>query len=545
MAYRIYPSIGIARAGNDLTQFYIGPEIPGHPGFDVDAAGNETRVEHYKVDEDQIKRQAARFRLFEDSGPGGAWREAQLPAGATVEWTVHLVNKKGAIKRTGSPQPLPKRPELISNPAAFLIDPGPRSVSGANTSGVKFDTGEYQGRRVPLGELRTDNNQNLLVLGGFGFSSSPTNATLQDFYTNPGWHDDLSDGPVTARIRPAKGSAVDAVSAWVIVGTPDYAPEIQTVVSFYDIIRQVAIDDLGVPAPTQVSFTNDVFPILLRTRRLRWVNSNSNWSDISDNWAALADASSSAAQLRSDHVDTVRQIEAILHSYRLTDLQNTILDEWAAGNFQSDWNGIPQPGNTVTADGMTRAALQSAVGQGFFPGIEVGILVTDPTIYANPFDFRLDHAQVSAGDMTAQMAVPWQADFNDCGFNWWPSQRPNNVRIDANATNQNSLGPRCHDPPRHGPQLFQACLHHGAEGCRGQRRVCRRPAGTADKLTEHFAARARRARHRRRSGRERVCDPAGARWCARRTRRGERFLPLSHRRDDRARGPAYAVGAWC
>jgi L-Lysine epsilon oxidase N-terminal len=76
MPYRIYPSIGIARAGNDLTQFYIGPEIPGHPGFDVDAAGNETRVEHYKVDEDQIKRQAARFRLFEDSGPGGAWREA-------------------------------------------------------------------------------------------------------------------------------------------------------------------------------------------------------------------------------------------------------------------------------------------------------------------------------------------------------------------------------------------------------------------------------------------------------------------------------------
>jgi hypothetical protein len=38
--------------------------------------------------------------------------------------------------------------------------------------------------------------------------------------------------------------------------------------------------------------------------------------------------------------------------------------------------------------------------------------------------------------MTAQMAVPWQADFNDCGLNWWPSQRPNDVRVDASATNQ-------------------------------------------------------------------------------------------------------------
>ena len=41
MAFRIYPSIGVARVGNDLTQFYIGSEIPGHPGFDIDDQGNE------------------------------------------------------------------------------------------------------------------------------------------------------------------------------------------------------------------------------------------------------------------------------------------------------------------------------------------------------------------------------------------------------------------------------------------------------------------------------------------------------------------------
>src|SRR5262245_61964660 len=173
MALRIYPSIGMARVGNDLTQFYIGPEIPGHPGFDVDALGNETPIKQYKVDDDQIKRQAARFRLFEVDG-GGAPRPAQLPAGATVEWSVHLVNKKAAVQRGRVPLENPTRPQLVANPAEFLIDPGPRSIAGVGVSGVKFDTGAYQGRQVPLGEIHTDKNQNLLVLGGFGFSSSPT-----------------------------------------------------------------------------------------------------------------------------------------------------------------------------------------------------------------------------------------------------------------------------------------------------------------------------------------------------------------------------------
>jgi hypothetical protein len=83
----------------------------------------------------------------------------------------------------------------------------------------------------------------------------------------------------------------------------------------------------------------------------------------------------------------------------------------------------------VTAEGLTRAALQGTVGQGFFPGIEGGILVTDPTIYLTPFDYRIDHDQLAPGDLTAHMAVPWQADFYDCRGNWWPSQRPDMVRI--------------------------------------------------------------------------------------------------------------------
>ena len=51
-------------------------------------------------------------------------------------------------------------------------------------------------------------------------------------------------------------------------------------------------------------------------------------------------------------------------------------------------------------------------------------------LYSEPG--RLSHQQVVAGQITAQMALPWQADFNDCRDDWWPSQRPNDVFAAAN-----------------------------------------------------------------------------------------------------------------
>lgn len=429
MAFRIYPPIGIARVGNSPTEFYIGPEIPGHLGVELSAAG-ETAVTRYKADEDEVKRQAARFRLFEVPDGGGVPRPAQLPTGATVEWTVRLVNKKAAVQRGGTPPVQPTRPVPIANPAGRVIDPGLKLVAGANAPGVAFGDGEFLGRRVPLGEIRTDKDQHLLVLGGYGFSSSPTNAPLPSFYTNPGWHDDTSDGPVTARVRLAGDNTVDAAPAWVIVATPDYAPGIQGVVTLYDTLFQVGIDRFGVQPPVQVSFTQHVFPLLQRARRLRWVHADPNWLDVSDDWPRLADASAAQAGFRGNNAELVRSIRDILSRYDLTRQQKSVLDKWEAGTFASDWVGLPQPGG-VTADGLTRAALDSTVGQGFFPGIEAGILLTDHSLYRSPFDFRIDHRQAAGGDLTAQMAVPWQADFFDCARSWWPSQRPDDVRVQA------------------------------------------------------------------------------------------------------------------
>ena len=37
--------------------------------------------------------------------------------------------------------------------------------------------------------------------------------------------------------------------------------------------------------------------------------------------------------------------------------------------------------------------------------------------------FRIDQ-NTSPGHLTQGLAVPWQADFYECGQMWWPAQRP-------------------------------------------------------------------------------------------------------------------------
>lgn len=52
---KIHPAIGIARVGNSLTDYYVGPE---KPGVHTRPSGG------YKDAKGAVKRQAARFRLF-------------------------------------------------------------------------------------------------------------------------------------------------------------------------------------------------------------------------------------------------------------------------------------------------------------------------------------------------------------------------------------------------------------------------------------------------------------------------------------------------
>jgi hypothetical protein len=104
--------------------------------------------------------------------------------------------------------------------------------------------------------------------------------------------------------------------------------------------------------------------------------------------------------------------------------QLTYIEAWEHGAFDSDFDGgIPGAGQ-LTPEHLTRTVLDTAAGQGFFPGIEAAILLTNPALYATPFRIS---PTVMPGTLTALMALPWQADFYDCSGGWWPSQRPDHA----------------------------------------------------------------------------------------------------------------------
>ena len=123
-----------------------------------------------------------------------------------------------------------------------------------------------------LGELRTDEQGRLIVLGGRGRSFSPKGVALTTFANNDGWTDDTSDGPVTARVRLG-GVELPVDPAWVVVAPPNYGPALATDVgTLYDVIYQTMLDLGWVTPPAQVSFLADIFPFFDRLADLQWVN---------------------------------------------------------------------------------------------------------------------------------------------------------------------------------------------------------------------------------------------------------------------------------
>jgi hypothetical protein len=150
--------------------------------------------------------------------------------------------------------------------------------------------------------------------------------------------------------------------------------------------------------------------------------------------------------------------------FTVTPTQFTILQRWGAGDFLASRLGPPSlldppAADTVTPAGLDRAATECASGGPFFPGIEVGWLICEPDLFAEPFRIRHgaptaylgdadeERTTVGAGYFSRQMALPWLADFLQCkgevhpqegepGFQegapqfrwgWWPSQRPDQV----------------------------------------------------------------------------------------------------------------------
>lgn len=440
MIYRVYPPIGIARLGNSQTDWFIASESPNSMGTVIMPDGSEEEVIDYKTGNTgnpetsfRVKKQAARFRVYEFDSPGSVGRPVQLAAGSYIEWSVRLVNKKDAAKRPeGPPSTAPTRIEIISGRENRIIDTGLQIVRSDENS-VKNISGLYLNRPVKLGSLRLDNDGNLLVLGGDGISATYEQAPIGgDFYNNPNWHDDVSDGPVTAKIIQSNGDVISIEPAWVVVAPPDFAPDVKAVVTLYDVITQYVSDARLISLVAKPSFTNDILPLIRRARDLRWVHNNAVWNAISANYSSLADGALSgpAKVRRANTVKAIRTAERAFdhddYNFSLCKWQNRFLDLYEKGEFLSDF-GTATILDPLRPDVLSRTILDGTVGEGLFPGIEAGRILTNPLIFVTPFTFHIDHSKVGAGDLTALMALPWQADFKKCDNGWWPSQRPNYV----------------------------------------------------------------------------------------------------------------------
>lgn len=357
--YRIHPALGIARLGDSPDEFCISPEKPSALPMECDSSGNprlspdgesEVPVTKFKDAEGRIKRQAARFQIYvydEDNPDGRPLRlgdeiEGGGNAGTLVDiqWRVHVANKKsvwytfdGLQGEHGYADTHPLRNADITDSNArqqLIIDPGARFVNTTTRRHASFDrsgNGVYAACFPPegltpkgidtLGEMLTDDQGRLLFLGGHGNSGTSNSGLGQpriDNYANTdGWFDDISDGPVMARLvmfskLVGRQRYVDVeYPAWVITGYPRYAPEILDLVTLEDVVYDLSVrkfayrpDLYGIPGtyekPAYVDpndmgalvhwnaapldwnpdykpwFYRDVWPILFRADEMSYLN---------------------------------------------------------------------------------------------------------------------------------------------------------------------------------------------------------------------------------------------------------------------------------
>jgi hypothetical protein len=474
----IYPAIGVARVGNSKEEFFYGPEVadplPQPWGFYRDQTG-------------ALKRQAARFRIYGLNARGEAVCELNA-SNAEVHWTVHLANKKSAwyqfqlaqdIPEVSSAIPSMLRNSTVSDRGSLIINPGPRHIHGQEVHGGPshtFDTGEFRGKPVYLGELRTDESGRLVALGGRGVSASFDGSKAVTFANNEGWHDDVSDGPVTAAVH-YKGQKLQVTPAWVIVAPPNYAPQQKSVRTMWDLMRDTAINAQMLPPPGRPSFDRDIRPIFERLTNLQWVNKGyanafgwGGWRNLSTpEWLKRLSRNDPANQeLRHTIANDFRVLDRDSWAQQplpwlygdamnvppaqtprqnavLTNTQLTMLQQWSNGDFDSDYNPARRPVRSLEElpiseqpDMLIRASMEFCLADAFHPGCEMTWPMRNSSMYVSAF--RVDHAKQGwiepdfgaeftadlltlpggplfkqlPGGLTRWMAVPWQTDTASC-----------------------------------------------------------------------------------------------------------------------------------
>jgi L-lysine 6-oxidase len=531
--YEIHPRIGAARLGNSPTDLYLSPETVGGLPIACDESGNETGgfVDQFKDSIGRIKRQAAKFRIFERTG--NSTREVTLSDDEVdkIVWTVHIANKKpiwytfselqGDLEfgpeNSYENQHIPQNNPSVTGETrkTLMIDPGPRSIDrpGDVVQLSRYNIpDDYKYGSFPppgsggtqidrLGELRMDKHGNLVALGAYGNVTGSGDIT--SFRGAGGYWDDIADGFVMATIHLKNGKTIDAEPGWVIVGSPKYAPELVNITTLYDTMYNVAIRYLGYDPhiykagtntadafPSHqgytplngfnpdyvVNFAKQIKPLIERMQSYRWVADIPYLNDFAHPGFDLSDPGPENFKSRMQYFNYFRvpvlpqDYDEWIHKVKngpnqlfstdgiplmplnsgdnsvtndgpiykfeaLSATQYFFMNQWAVGKFVV---GVSEP--KAYCDQLDEAGVGNCVGAPFSPGIETTWITRNAALYASPFQFKLAHfdgnnAQTQAyyrekglsttadeaegqgcepGDVTKRMAIPWQADFQEC-----------------------------------------------------------------------------------------------------------------------------------
>src|SRR5262245_2160510 len=487
--YRIHPAIGIARVGdaarsdasNDF--YFVGPEIPEFAA-NVDPQSGAQGA--FKTADGKVKPQAARFRVFEyEKGSDGKFRsigEVKTSDGARavkIVWTAHLANRKanfcafhgqaGAednplFSSYGTPRNPTVRNEKLKTSGErkkwLELDPGPQRVNGGDTVTVAHfaidrdlkqnrPSGETKLKIRTLGELRSDADGHLIVIGGMGqsdFDPGLGRETIRHFANNDGWFDDMSDGPVEAELT-INGVKQEVAGAWVAVGPPDFVPPIRSYRTMYDSLIDVIVREMDIPADDGLfagplahiaamnadwkrnktikdftpSFTRDIAPILSAITRIERVHKHQmgprarfhgsisalNFNALGGPGSLQANRDAVFERVRDPNMLPTQQIQPSqmpsaygdyfeaangrgdkndpAYLHSVSKLQYALLRAWQQDNFVKDWEQVPASPSAITPVGLDRAALENMSGGAFYPGMEASWLFAKKEVWEKPF----------------------------------------------------------------------------------------------------------------------------------------------------------------
>lgn len=347
--FEIHPRVGVARLGNSQKDFYLAPDDIGGLPIACDDNGNvidgAEPVTTFKDKVGAIKRQAAKFRVFR-TDENGQSRELSVRDDdvVAIEWVAHIANKKPVWytfsellgDREFGPGNTYRANHVPVNNAdvtdcadrqALIIDPGPRSIKEPNTSVAfsrynippSYSHGSFPavgsgGQQIDtLGEMKMDADGNLIALGGFGRVTGSAEITS---------------------FRGASGELHVTQSAWLVVGSPKFAPEVVNITTLADTMEDVAIrkngarPDIfpgtetidywptdpkngytplqGFDATYQVNFDRDVRPIMDRMGLYKFVANVPTMDEFVRPRFDVRDASSDNAENRMNYFNLFR-----------------------------------------------------------------------------------------------------------------------------------------------------------------------------------------------------------------------------------------------